>query len=116
YPASLVRLIGLIGLGCLGLYLASSTSVLGAIVLTGYLGGAIATHIRIGSPLFTHILFPVYVALLAWGGLYLRASQLPEILSGLQNARTRDTQAYCAASATAAQTCSENRPRPVATT
>jgi len=52
------------------------TSVFGAILFTGYLGGAIATHLRIGSPLFTHILFPIYVALLIWGGLYAREPRL----------------------------------------
>jgi DoxX-like family len=52
------------------------TSILGALLLTGYLGGAIASHVRIGSPLFTHILFPVYVALLIWCGLVLRDADL----------------------------------------
>jgi DoxX-like family len=80
YPAATVRWIGLIELMCLGLYLVPSTSVLGAILLTGYLGGAIATHVRIGSPLFTHILFPIYVALMAWGGLYFREARLRDLL------------------------------------
>jgi len=52
------------------------TSVLGAILLTAYLGGAVATHVRVGSPLFTHTLFPVYLAALIWGGLFLRDSRL----------------------------------------
>ena len=56
------------------------TSVLGALLLTGYLGGAIATHVRIGNPLFTHILFPIYVALFVWGGLYLRDARLRDVL------------------------------------
>ncbi|MGH9174971.1 MAG: DoxX family protein, partial [Vicinamibacterales bacterium] len=56
------------------------TSVLGAILLTGYLGGAIATHVRIGSPLFTHTLFPIYVAALIWGGLFLREERLRTLL------------------------------------
>jgi hypothetical protein len=80
YPASTVRLIGLIELACLGLYLVPSTSVLGAIMLTGYLGGAIATHVRVGSPLLTHKLFPIYVALMVWGGLYLRETRLRDII------------------------------------
>ena len=80
YPASTVVTIGLIELVCLALYLIPRTSVLGALVLTGYLGGAIATHVRIGSPLPTHTLFPIYVALMVWGGLYLRESRLRELL------------------------------------
>ena len=80
YPAGTVVVIGAIELVCLVLYLIPPTSVLGALLLTGYLGGAIATHLRIGSPLPTHTLFPIYVALMVWGGLYLRESRLRELL------------------------------------
>ena len=80
YPASSVLVIGVIELVCLVLYLIPRTSVLGALLLTGYLGGAIATHVRIGSPLATHTLFPIYVALMIWGGLYLRESRLRALL------------------------------------
>jgi len=80
YPAGKVVAIGAIELVCLVLYLVPRTSVLGALVLTGYLGGAIATHVRVGSPLPTHTLFPIYVALMVWGGLYLRESRLRELL------------------------------------
>jgi DoxX-like protein len=80
YPADSVLVIGLIELVCLGLYLVPRTSVLGALLLTGYLGGAIATHVRVGSPLMTHILFPIYVALMVWGGLYLRETRLRDLL------------------------------------
>ena len=80
YPVDSVRVIGVIELVCLVLYLAPRTSVLGALLLTGYLGGAIATHVRIGNPLFTHILFPIYIALFVWGGLYLREPRLRELL------------------------------------
>ena len=80
YPAGTVVVIGAIELGCLVLYLVPRTAVLGALVLTGYLGGAIATHVRVGSPLPTHTLFPIYVALMVWGGLYLRESRLRELL------------------------------------
>jgi len=80
YPASTVLTIGLIELVCLVLYLVPRTSVLGALVLTGYLGGAIATHVRVGSPFPTHTLFPIYVALMVWGGLYLRESRLRQLL------------------------------------
>ncbi len=80
YPAGSVVAIGLVELVCLGLYLVPRTSVLGAIHLTGYLGGAIATHVRVGNPLFSHTLFPIYVALVLWGGLYLREKRLRDLL------------------------------------
>jgi len=76
YPVSAIRGIGLLQLVCLALYLVPRTSMLGAILLTGYLGGAVATHVRVGNPLLTHILFPTYVAALAWGGLWLRELRL----------------------------------------
>src|SRR5687767_11850804 len=72
YPADTVLWIGIIELVCVVLYVVPRTSVLGALLLTGYLGGAIATHVRVGSPLVSHTLFPIYVALMLWGGLYLR--------------------------------------------
>ena len=80
FPVSLARGIGLLELGCLAVYVVPRTSVLGAVLLTGYLGGAIATHVRIGSPLFTHVLFPVYVALLVWAGLFLREDRLRSLI------------------------------------
>ncbi len=64
--------IAMLGLLCALLYLIPRTSVLGAVLLTGYLGGAVATNLRVGAPLFANILFPVYVGIVAWGGLYLR--------------------------------------------
>jgi hypothetical protein len=76
YPIELAIWIGVIELVCLAAYVVPGTSVLGAILLTGYLGGAIASHVRIGSPLFTHVLFPIYVAALLWGGIYLREGRL----------------------------------------
>jgi len=72
YPAGLARGIGLLELGCLALYLIPRTASLGALLLTGFLGGAISTHLRVGDPWFSHTLFPSYVALMLWGGLYLR--------------------------------------------
>lgn len=66
------RILGILTLLCTILYAIPRTSVLGAILLTAYLGGAVATHFRIGSPLFTHLLFGVYLGLFAWGGLWLR--------------------------------------------
>ncbi len=80
YPAGAVFRIGVIELTCLVLYLVPRTSVLGALLLTGYLGGAIATHVRVGSPLVLYTLFPIYVALMVWGGLYLRETRLRELL------------------------------------
>ncbi len=59
-----------------GLYLIPNTSRLGAILLTGYLGGAVATHVRVGSPLFSATLFPVYFGTMIWGGLYLRDARV----------------------------------------
>jgi hypothetical protein len=80
YPAGSVVWIGVIELVCLVLYLIPRTAVLGALLMTGYLGGAIATHVRISNPLLTHTLFPIYVALLLWGGLYLREERLRALL------------------------------------
>ena len=76
YPAGTVLWIGAIEMVCLILYLVPGTAVLGAVLMTGYLGGAVATHVRISSPLLTHTLFPLYVALFVWGGLYLREPRL----------------------------------------
>ena len=70
--AQTARTLGLLMIACILLYAYPATSVLGAILITGYLGGAVATHVRIGSPLFTHTLFGVYVGVLAWAGLWLR--------------------------------------------
>jgi len=80
YPVSTAVGIGLLELACLALYLVPRTSVLGAVLLTGYLGGAISTHVRVGNPLFSHVLFPSYIALLVWGGLYLREPRLRALL------------------------------------
>ncbi len=72
WPVGLDRMIGGIELVCLALYAIPRTAVLGAILMTGLLGGAIASHLRLGDPLFSHVLFGVYVGLVAWGGLWLR--------------------------------------------
>jgi hypothetical protein len=76
WPAGFAFMIGLIELGCLILYLIPRTSVLGAVLMMGLLGGAMATQIRAGSPLFSHILFSLYLGLFMWGGLWLRNPQL----------------------------------------
>ncbi|WP_019173559.1 DoxX family protein [Pseudaminobacter salicylatoxidans] len=78
--ASMARLLGVLTLICTILYAIPRTSVLGAILLTGYLGGAIATHIRIGNPLFSHTLFGVYLGIMAWGALYLRDPRVRALL------------------------------------
>jgi DoxX-like family len=76
YPPGTVFTIGMIELLCVVAYVIPSASVLGAVLLTGYLGGAIATHLRVQNPLFTHTLFPIYVAFFVWGGLFLRDASL----------------------------------------
>jgi hypothetical protein len=76
YPENVILPLGIILLISTLLYLIPQTSVLGAILLTGYLGGAVATHVRIGNPLLTHTLFPVYLGVLIWLGLYLRDVRL----------------------------------------
>jgi ABC-type transport system involved in cytochrome c biogenesis permease component len=80
YPESVLLGLGIVLLSCTVLYVIPRTAILGAILLTGYLGGAIATHVRVGSPLFSHILFPVYVAVLLWGGIYLRDERLRALI------------------------------------
>jgi hypothetical protein len=69
---TLARSLGIITIVCTVLYSVPPTSILGAILLTGYLGGAMASHVRIGSPLFSHTLFGLYLGLMVWGGLWLR--------------------------------------------
>jgi DoxX-like family len=73
---TLARSLGIITIVCTVLYAIPPTSILGAILLTGYLGGAMASHLRIGSPLFTDILFGLYLGLMVWGGLWLRDMSL----------------------------------------
>jgi hypothetical protein len=79
YPASLVITIGVLELACLAVYVIPRTSVLGAILLTGYLGGAIATQVRATSPLFS-IVFPVIIGALIWGGLFVRDERLRTLI------------------------------------
>ena len=77
---TLARSLGVITIVCTVLYSVPPTSILGAILLTGYLGGAIASQVRIGSPLFSHILFGVYLGLMLWGGLWLRDGGLRSLM------------------------------------
>ncbi len=78
YPSTveMARGLGVLLLICTALYVWPRTALLGAVLLTGYLGGAIATHLRVGSPLFSHLFFGVYLGLLIWGGLYLRDAEV----------------------------------------
>lgn len=76
WPTGYAFMIGLIELTCIALYLVPQTSVLGAVLTTALLGGAMATQIRAGSPLFSHVLFSVYLGLFMWGGLWLRDRRL----------------------------------------
>lgn len=75
WPVERMPLVGTILLICTLLYVIPRTAVIGAVLLTAYLGGAVASHVRVGTPLFTHALFPVYVAIVIWLGLYLRDSR-----------------------------------------
>src|SRR5436190_21855066 len=86
YPGNVVFILGAIQLVCLIVYLVPRTAVLGAILWTGYLGGAVATHVRVGNPLFSHVLFPIYVAAIIWGGLWLREPHL-RALFGIRAAK-----------------------------
>ena len=80
YPESSIIPMGIVLLAATLLYVLPRTAVLGAILLTGYLGGAVATHVRVSHPLWTHTLFPVYFGVLIWGGLLLRDRRLRAIL------------------------------------
>lgn len=76
FPDGSVAGIGGLLLACVALYLIPRTALVGAVLVTGYLGGAIAAHVRMGNPLFTHTLFPLYVAAMVWGGLALRDARV----------------------------------------
>jgi hypothetical protein len=80
YPETVIIPIGVILLICVVIYVIPRTAILGAVLLTGYMGGAIATHVRVGSPLLTHVMFPIYVSLLVWGGLFLRDPRVRDTL------------------------------------
>jgi hypothetical protein len=82
YPDSSIQLIGWIVLVCTALYVVPPTAPLGAVLLTGFLGGAVATNLRVGNPLFSHILFPVYLGAVVWAGLLLRRPQLVRSIRG----------------------------------
>lgn len=79
YPESVILGLGIVLTACTILYLIPRTSVLGAILLTGYLGGAVATHVRVGGPLFS-VIFPILFGVLIWGGLFLRDGRLRALI------------------------------------
>jgi hypothetical protein len=81
YPASMLPVLGALQIAFLIAYLVPRTAILGAVLWTGYLGGAVATHVRAGDPLLTHVIVPVYVAAFLWAGLYLRDPRLRFALS-----------------------------------
>ena len=83
YDVRVAPLIAVVDLGCLVLYLVPRTAALGAVLLTGFLGGAVATHLRVGDPLLSHVLFPTYVGALLWAGLILRRPGLKVLLPRL---------------------------------
>lgn len=76
YPERIIIPLGIVLLVCTLLYAVPRTAVIGAILLTGYLGGAVATHARLGHPLATHTLFPIYLGVVLWLALYLRSPLL----------------------------------------
>jgi len=80
WPAASVVPLGIVLLICTALYAFPRTSVFGAILLTAYLGGAVATHARIGSPILSHTLFGVYLGVMLWAGLYLRNDRLRPLI------------------------------------
>ena len=86
WPIEVMPAIGIVLLTCLALYVFPPTAVLGAILLTGYLGGAVATHVRVGNPLFSHVLFPIYVGTFIWGGLHLRDPRVRALIPLRQSA------------------------------
>lgn len=85
-----VATIGFLALLSTILYALPQTSVLGAVLLTGFFGGVIASHIRLDNPLFSHTLFPVYFAILTWGGIYLRDERLKNIFPIKQRRQIND--------------------------
>jgi hypothetical protein len=80
WPLTLAPVLGVILLVSTALYAIPKTSVLGAILLTAYLGGAVSTHLRVGDPLFSHVLFPAYLGVLLWAGLFFRDDRLRALI------------------------------------
>ncbi|HEX2862835.1 MAG TPA: DoxX family protein [Lacunisphaera sp.] len=89
YPESSLPIMGISLLAGLLLHVIPRTALLGALVITGYLGGAVATHVRVDNPLFSHVLFPTYIAAMLWGGLALRRPQVSALLLGTQSGNSQ---------------------------
>jgi len=81
YSGAALSAIGAILLVCVVVYVIPRTSILGAVLITGYLGGAVATNLRVGTPIFSNVLFPVYFGVLVWAGLYLREQRVRQFFS-----------------------------------
>jgi hypothetical protein len=81
WPTRYLLMLGLLELACLVLFVIPRTGLLGAIVMTGLLGGAMASHLRAGSPVLSHTLFGVYLGLFMWIALWLRDERLRSLLS-----------------------------------
>jgi hypothetical protein len=80
WPLTVSVGLGVVLLSCTALYAIPRSSISGAILLTGYLGGAVATHLRVGDPLLSHVLFPVYLGVLLWAGLFVRDDRLRDMI------------------------------------
>ncbi len=80
-PLAIAPGIGLLLLACVAVYCIPRTAVLGAVLLTGYLGGAVLVHVRVGNPLFSHVLFPVYMGAFVWTGLFLRDARVRRLFA-----------------------------------
>jgi hypothetical protein len=81
YPLSTAVPLGIVAIICVALYMVPRTAFLGTLLLTGYLGGAVSAHVRVGDPLFPTI-FPLLIGALLWGGLYLRDARLRALITG----------------------------------
>jgi hypothetical protein len=92
WPVSVLPTLGVLVLAGVLLYVVPRTSVLGAIWLTGFLGGAVATHVRLGNPLLTHVLFPTYLGVMLWAGLVLRDARLRVLLPFAARRAERETE------------------------
>jgi len=80
-PVRLAAAIGVLELVCTALYVIPATSILGAVLLTGYLGGAVAVHMRVGNPIFEAYVFPIIVGTMIWGALLLRDARLRRLIA-----------------------------------
>lgn len=98
WPPGHAFAVGIVELTCLVLYLIPRTNLLGAVLFMGLFGGAMATHLRAGSPLFSHVLFSIYLGLFMWGGLWLRDANLRAMFPLRRDQRTRDVAGMSAGS------------------